>query len=109
MRALQLDFQARSGPSPWGWSLLLLGLLSLGLAGWTGARLATQQAMQEQALRTLEPQLQQHGLLAAPKAGGTNDASLAEIRLISARMNQPWDGLFGMLESQPRTDVALLS
>lgn len=109
MRALQLDFHARPGPSPLGWSLLLLGLLGLALAGWGGVWLAAQQSVQEQALLTLEPQLGQHGLLAIPGSGSKNDASLAEIRMISARMNQPWDGLFGMLENQPRTEVALLS
>lgn len=63
-------------------------------------------------LQRVEQHLHKRGLRQAPLTAGEEQAraaSVAEMRRITAQMNLPWDGLFAMLEAQPRQDVALLS
>lgn len=111
MRALSLDFQAASPVSAMGWALLAAGLLVASLALWSGLRVSAEADMQRQRLAQVEQQLQQRGLLAAPRSNTPDRNELArlnEVLQISAQMNRPWDALFAMLEGLQRKDIALL-
>jgi Tfp pilus assembly protein PilN len=112
MRPIDLDFQHSPVSSVPGWLLLgggmLMGVLMLVAHVQTGREIETRSAQ----LQRVEQQLHKRGLRQAPLSAGDEKlraASLAEMRRITAQMNLPWDGLFAMLESQPRKDVALLS
>ncbi|WKN20061.1 pilus assembly protein [Azotobacter vinelandii] len=111
MRLLELDFQRRSVASPLGWALLAAGLLLAGALWALQQRVDAERARAAQELARLQPE--RHGELhQAPlsKADAlAQQASLAEMRRVSAALNLPWNGLFATLEGLPLKDVALLS
>ena len=112
MRPIDLDFQHKPVSSVPGWILLgggvLMALLML------GARLdiGDETDARSGELGRIERQLQDRGLRQSPLPAADEKAriaNLAEMRRITAQMNLPWDGLFAMLEAQPRQDIALLA
>ncbi|AOE87546.1 pilus assembly protein [Pseudomonas sp. TCU-HL1] len=112
MRPIDLDFQHRPVSSAPGWILLgggmLMGVLMLVAHLETGRETEARQAD----LQRVEQHLQKRGLRQAPLSATdekAHAASVTEMRRITAQMNLPWDGLFAMLEAQPRQDVALLA
>ncbi|PSJ46745.1 pilus assembly protein [Zobellella endophytica] len=107
MNRLELDFQSRRPASPLGWVLLLLGLLCAGVVLLVQWQLAEATAGQRQALAEARQGLPDEG---TGSVGGTGqDAALLEMQRVSAQLNRPWDGLFGLLEGLQREQIALLS
>ena len=109
MRPLELDFQPRRR-SALVWTLLaaglVLGLLVACASLWLGSR----SQVQEQLLRHSERRL--GGGEAAPLSPAESraqQAALVEMKRVSAQLRRPWEQLFGMLETLPREDIALLS
>jgi len=110
MRALDLDFQRRSLASPLGWTLLAAGLLLAGLLWALQQQVAADTVRDAQELARLQQgqggEVRQASLSKADSLA--QQASLAEMRRVSAALNLPWNGLFATLESLPLQDVALL-
>jgi Tfp pilus assembly protein PilN len=112
MRPIDLDFQHNPVSSVPGWLLLGGGMLMGALMLAAHLQTAREAEARGAELQRVEQQLQKRGLRQAPLSAGDEKvraASLAEMRRITAQMNLPWDGLFAMLEAQPRKDIALLS
>ncbi|GAB3388911.1 pilus assembly protein [Azotobacter armeniacus] len=111
MRQLDLDFQRRSLASPLGWVLLAGGLLLAGLIWAVQQRIAADTAHDAGELARLQ-QVQGGEVRQAPLSKADSlaqQASLAEMRRVSAALNLPWNGLFATLEMLPLKDVALLT
>ncbi len=112
MRPIELDFQHKAISSIPGWILLGGGMLMGVLMLVAHLDVCSEIEARSAELQRIERQLQQRGLRQAPLSASEEKAraaSLEEMRRITAQMNLPWDGLFAMLEAQPRKDVALLS
>lgn len=112
MRRLDLDFQRGRRTGPLGWTLLLCGVLLAGLVLLQRQEIAVETASRERELHRLERLLQRDGDAWAPLSAAESraqDATLAEMRRVSAQMNLPWGQLFGTLEAIRMEDVALLS
>lgn len=112
MRTIELDFQHAPVSTVPGWILLGCGVLIAVLIFFAAADIRHETEARRDHLSQVELQLQSRGLRLAPLSAGeekASAASMAEMRRITAQMNLPWDGLFVMLESQPRKDVALLA
>lgn len=112
MRPIDLDFQHNPVSSLPGWILLGGGILMAALMLVVHLETARETQAREVQLQRVEQQMQKRGLRQAPLSAGDEKAraaSLAEMRRITAQMNLPWDGLFSMLEVQPRKDIALLT
>lgn len=110
MRLIELDFQRRSIASPLGWALLAAGLLLAGVLWALQQRIDAQTARDAQELARLRPE-QGGEVRQAPLSKADSlaqQASLAEMRRVSAALNLPWNGLFATLEALPLKDVALL-
>lgn len=111
MRRLTLDFQPRRHglasalPAVLGIALLLAGMT-------VQEHLDAQYAQVEQHLHHAEQQLGTR-----PRTQPTLNAAqsreqaekLAQMRSLAQQLQRPWEDLFGMLESLPQDDVALLS
>ncbi|TKD34972.1 pilus assembly protein [Azotobacter chroococcum] len=110
MRLIELDFQRRSIASPLGWALLAAGLLLAGVLWTLQQRIDADRARDAEALARLQPgqggEVRQAPLSKADSLA--QQASLAEMRRVSAALNLPWNGLFATLEALPLKDVALL-
>ncbi|WP_137823246.1 PilN domain-containing protein [Pseudomonas sp. D(2018)] len=112
MRQIDLDFQHNPVSSVPGWILLGGGMLMAVLMLGAHLRTCDEADVRSAELQRVEQQLQKRGLRQAPLSAAEEKArvaSVAEMRRITAQMNLPWDGLFAMLEAQPRQDIALLS
>lgn len=110
MRPIELDFQRRSIASPLGWALLAAGLLLAGVLWTLQQRIDADWARDAEALARLQPE-QGGEVRQAPLSKAESlaqQASLAEMRRVSAALNLPWNGLFATLEALPLKDVALL-
>lgn len=111
MRPLDLDFQRRPLASPLGWALLAAGLLLAGTLWALQQRIDADRARAAQELARLQ-QGQGGAIHQAPLSKAESlaqQASLAEMRRVSAALNLPWNGLFATLEALPLEDVALLT
>ncbi|MDH4560069.1 pilus assembly protein [Pseudomonas sp. BN411] len=112
MRPIDLDFQRKAISTVPGWILLGGGMLMAVFMLGAHLRTCDEREARSAELERVEQQLQKRGLRQAPMSASEEKAraaSVAEMRRITAQMNLPWDGLFAMLESQPRKDIALLS
>ncbi len=112
MRRIDLDFQYKPRSSFLGWGLLVGGLLVGVLLVGFYLDFHNQSEARRAELQRVERQLEVRGLRQAPMSAAdqqVNAASVAEMHRITAQMNLPWEGLFGMLETLPRVDVALLA
>lgn len=106
-----LDFQPRRR-SPLVWLPAVLGTALLIGALTLQQQLASEQARIAQHLHQAEQQLGTR-----PRAQPTLNAAqsreqaenLAQMRSLSQQLQRPWERLFGMLESLPQDDVALLT
>ncbi|NHN76398.1 pilus assembly protein [Azotobacter chroococcum] len=110
MRPLDLDFQRKAIASPLGWALLAAGLLLAGALWALQQRVDARTAHDAQELAQLQQgpggEVRQAPLSKADSQA--QQASLAEMRRVSAALNLPWEGLFATLEALPLKDVALL-
>jgi len=111
MRPLDLDFLRRPVASAVGWLLLAAGLLLAGLGWAVQQRIDAQTALAAAELARLQKE-QGGEIRQAPLSRAetlAQQASLAEMRRVSAALNLPWNELFATLEALPLEDVALLS
>ncbi|MDF3935218.1 pilus assembly protein [Pseudomonas citronellolis] len=111
MRALDLDFQPRR-PTALVWATLAAGVLAGLLVASLGFWLDGHSQQQEQQLRHSERRLNGGNEAAAPLSPAESraqQAALVEMKRVSAQLRRPWEQLFGMLETLPREDIALLS
>jgi Tfp pilus assembly protein PilN len=112
MRPVDLDFQRRTLSTIPGWILLGGGMLMAAFLLGLHLHTCEEREARSAELERVEQLLQKRGLRQAPMSASEEKAraaSVAEMRRITAQMNLPWDGLFAMLEAQPRKDIALLS
>lgn len=109
-RAIHIDFGPRRLASPFGWMVLIAGILALAVALATGHRIAEETAVQLNTLGNIEQRVPGAGR-APPTVAETRarEATLADMRRILDQLNLPWGGLFATLESLHGSDVALLS
>ncbi|TBW07577.1 pilus assembly protein [Azotobacter chroococcum subsp. isscasi] len=110
MRPIELDFQRKAIASPPGWALLVAGLLLAGVLWTLQQRIDADRVRDAEVLARLQPgqggEVRQAPLSKADSLA--QQASLAEMRRVSAALNLPWEGLFATLEALPLKDVALL-
>ena len=112
MRPLMLDFQPPRRSSPLGWSLLLAGsVLVLGCVA-LQQHLSQQAEQQQGHLQNTQRVLTgDNGTKVSLTPAETREQAqnLAEMRKVSQQLRRPWENLFAMLETMPRTDIALLT
>ncbi|WP_460126530.1 PilN domain-containing protein [Pseudomonas sp. S2_C03] len=112
MRTLNLDFQPRRRSGPLGWTLLVLGgVLALSCLV-ISQRLGEQVEQQQGHLQTTQRVLTgDNGTRVSLTPAETREQAqnLAEMRKVSQQLRRPWESLFAMLETMPRTDIALLT
>ncbi|CDF83427.1 hypothetical protein PKB_2080 [Pseudomonas knackmussii B13] len=111
MRALALDFQPRR-PALAAWATLALGVLVVLSVGSAGFWLQHRSQGHEQRLQHSERRLNGGDSMSAPLSAADSraqQAALAEMKRVSAQLRRPWEQLFGMLETLPREDIALLA
>lgn len=108
MRPLDLDFHRVPRASVAGWMLLVAaGLVLVALAG-THYALHRATASAQALLGGLAPRAAQQAT-ALSAAGSGDAAALAAAQQVLARAAQPWDNLFGPLQTADGPDMALLS
>ena len=112
MRALNLDFQPRPRSGPLGWGLLgggvVLALLCLGVQQHLDGQSEQQQGHLQTTQRQLTGDNSSKSTL-SPAETREQAQNLAEMRKVSQQLRRPWERLFAMLETMPRTDIALLT
>lgn len=112
MRALDLDFQPRRRSGPLGWTLLVVGGV-LAVSGLVISQQLGEQVEQQQGhLQTTQRVLTgDNGTKVSLTPAETREQAqnLAEMRKVSQQLRRPWENLFAMLETMPRTDIALLT